>query len=96
MVCDRKHEKESKVDMKVKIVHRVFSLCCVVAFVLLLTGCNPTAGATRYEIIYPSGYAMDYCNLDKKIPVEGTAYYLKNETRCYFYEPGKEESDPIV
>lgn len=65
--------------MKVKIVHRVFSLCCVVVFVLLLTGCNPTAGATEYEVIYPSGYTMNYCNLDKVVPVEGTSYYLKFE-----------------
>jgi len=51
----------------------------MVVFLLLLTGCNPTAGATRYEIIYPSGYTMDYRNLDKKIPVEGTSYYLQFE-----------------
>ena len=63
--------------MKVKIVHCVFSLCCVVAFVLLLTGCEPTAGATEYEVIYPSGYIRNYSVGNRKSPIEGTSYYLQ-------------------
>lgn len=30
---DREYEKEGRVDMKVKIAHRIFSLCCVAVFV---------------------------------------------------------------
>ena len=45
--------------MKIKIVRHVVSLCWVTIVVLLLTGCNPTAGATEYEVIYPSGYSRD-------------------------------------
>ena len=39
--------------MKVKIMRHVVSLCWVTIAALLLTGCNPTAGATEYEVIYP-------------------------------------------
>lgn len=65
--------------MKVKIVNRVFSLCCVVAFVLLLTGCTPTAGATVYEVVYSSGYMRDCHTYDEKSPIEGSSYYLQWE-----------------
>lgn len=51
VVRDRRHEKESGTDMKGKIVCRIFSLCCAAIFVLLLTGCDPTAGAANYEVI---------------------------------------------
>ena len=45
--------------MKIEIVRHIVSLCCAAIVVLLLTGCNPTAGATEYEVIYPSGYSRD-------------------------------------
>ncbi len=63
--------------MKVKIVRHVISLCCVAAFILLLTGCNPTAGATEYEVIYPSGYSRDSYIYDEKSPIEGSSCYLQ-------------------
>ncbi len=56
---------------------RVFALCCAAVFVLMMTGCDPAAGATVYEIIYPSGYTRDYLTKNKKIPVEGTSCYLQ-------------------
>lgn len=73
------YEKERGADMKAKKVCRVFALCCVAVFVLMLTGCDPTAGATVYEVIYPSGHTRDYLTDAKKIPVEGTSYYLQWE-----------------
>ncbi len=63
--------------MKGKIVRRIFSLCCATIFVLLLTGCNPTAGATQYEVIYPSGYSRDCFAYDEKSPIEGSSCCLK-------------------
>ena len=51
--------RDSGTDMKGKVVRRIFSLGCAAIFVLLLTGCDPTAGATNYEVIYPSGYSRD-------------------------------------
>lgn len=63
--------------MRGKTVRRVFSLCCAAIFVLLLTGCNPTAGATVYEVIYPSGYSRDCYTYDEKFPVEGSSCYLQ-------------------
>lgn len=63
--------------MKVKIGRRVFSLCCAAIVVLLLTGCNPTAGAAVYEVIYPSGYSRDCYTYDEKTPIEGSSCYLQ-------------------
>ena len=65
--------------MKGKIVRRIFSLSCATIFVLLLTGCNPTAGATEYEVIYPSGYSRDSYAYDEKSPIEGSSCYLQWE-----------------
>jgi len=65
--------------MKSKIARYTIALFCVAVLALLLTGCNPEAGATVYEIIYPSGYTRDYRTRDKKIPIEGTSCYLQWE-----------------
>lgn len=65
--------------MKGKIVRRIFSLSCAAIFMLLLTGCNPTAGATEYEVIYPSGYSRDCYTYDEKSPIEGSSCCLKWE-----------------
>ena len=65
--------------MKGKIVRRIFSLSCAAIFILLLTGCNPTAGATEYEVIYPSGYSRDCYTYDEKSPIEGSSCCLKWE-----------------
>ena len=65
--------------MKGKIVRRIFSLSCATIFVLLLTGCNPTAGATEYEVIYPSGYSRDSYAYDEKSPIEGSSCCLQWE-----------------
>ncbi len=65
--------------MKGKLIPRVFSLCCVTIFVLSLTGCNPTAGATTYEVLYPSGYTRDCYTYDEKSPIEGSSCYLQWE-----------------
>ncbi len=65
--------------MKVKVMRHVFSLCWITIVVLLLTGCNPTAGATEYEVIYPSGYSRDSYAYDKKSPIEGSSCYLQWE-----------------
>ncbi len=73
------YEKERGADMKAKKGCCAFALCCVAVFVLMLTGCDPTAGATVYEVIYPSGHTRDYLTDAKKIPVEGTSYYLQWE-----------------
>ncbi len=69
--------KERETGMKAKKLRRAFALCCMVILVLMITGCDPAAGATVYEIIYPSGYTISYDNFDKKIPVEGTNCYLQ-------------------
>jgi len=63
--------------MKTETARCIF-LCCA-ALALLLTGCNPEAGAATYEIIYPSGYTRDYITRDKKIPVEGASCCLQWE-----------------
>ena len=65
--------------MKIKIVRHAVSLCWVTMVVLLLTGCNPTAGATEYEVIYPSGYSRDCYAYDEKSPIEGSSCYLQWE-----------------
>ena len=65
--------------MKIKIVRHVVSLCWVTMVVLLLTGCNPAAGATEYEVIYPSGYSRDSYAYDEKSPIEGSSCYLQWE-----------------
>ena len=65
--------------MKGKIVRRIFSLCCAAIFALSLTGCDPTAGATEYEVIYPSGYSRDCYAYDEKSPIEGSSCYLQWE-----------------
>jgi len=65
--------------MNTKKICRLFALWCAAVWVLLLTGCNPTAGAAAYEVIYPSGYTRNYDVRDKKIPVEGTTYCLQWE-----------------
>ena len=65
--------------MKGKIMRRVFSLCCAVIFALMLTGCDPTAGAANYEVIYPSGYSRDCYTYDEKSPIEGSSCYLQWE-----------------
>ena len=65
--------------MKVKIMRHTVSLCLVAIVVLLLTGCNPTAGATEYEVIYPSGYSRDCYTYDEKSPIEGSSCYLQWE-----------------
>ena len=65
--------------MKGKIVRRIFSLSCATIFVLLLTGCNPAAGATEYEVIYPSGYSRDSYAYDEKSPIEGSSCCLQWE-----------------
>ncbi|MDE6976206.1 MAG: hypothetical protein K2P13_04290, partial [Lachnospiraceae bacterium] len=65
--------------MKGKIVRRIFSLSCATIFVLLLTGCNPAAGATEYEVIYPSGYSRDSYAYDEKSPIEGSFCCLQWE-----------------
>lgn len=55
----------------------------VLPFLLLisvtLTGCNPTAGATLYEVIYPSGSSRDCYMYDEKSPVEGSPCSLRWE-----------------
>ena len=79
MVCDRRHEKENGADMKGKIMRHVVSLCGGATAALLLTGCNPTAGATEYEVIYPSGYSRDSYAYDEKSPIEGSSCYLQWE-----------------
>ncbi len=56
-----------------------FSLCWITIVVLLLTGCNPTAGATEYEVIYPSGYSRDSYAYDEESPIEGSSCYLQWE-----------------
>ena len=65
--------------MKRKIVSHIFSLCCTAILVLLLTGCDPTAGAISYEVIYPSGYSRDCYTYDEKSPIEGSSFYLQWE-----------------
>ncbi len=65
--------------MKVKIMRHVVSLCWVTIAALLLTGCNPAAGATEYEVIYPSGYSRDSYVYDEKSPIEGSSCYLQWE-----------------
>ncbi len=65
--------------MKEKTVRRIFSLCCAAIFMLLLTGCNPAAGAAEYEVIYPSGYSRDSYVYDEKSPIEGSSCYLQWE-----------------
>ena len=45
----------------------------------MLTGCDPTAGATEYEVIYPSGYVRDCYTWDEEFPIEGSSYYLRWE-----------------
>ena len=62
-----------------KIVRRVFSLCCTAISVLLLTGCDPTAGSTVYEVIYPSGCTRDCYTRDEKFPIEGSSCSLQWE-----------------
>ena len=79
VVRDRRHEKESGTDMRGKAARRAFSLCCAVIFALMLTGCDPTAGATSYEVIYPSGYSRDCYTYDEKFPIEGSSCYLQWE-----------------
>lgn len=64
--------------MKARIIRRTFPLCCAVAFVLLLTGCNAATG-TAYEIIYPSGYTRDCYTWDEESSIEGSSYYLRWE-----------------
>ncbi len=64
--------------MKAKKRCRVLALCSAAA-VLALTGCDPAAGATVYEVIYPSGYARDYLTGNEKVPVAGTSCYLQWE-----------------
>ena len=65
--------------MKIKIVHHVISICCAAIIVLLLTGCNPTAGATEYEVIYPFGDSRDCYTYDERSPIEGSSCYLQWE-----------------
>ena len=65
--------------MKVTTVHYIVFLCCAAAVILSLTGCNPTAGATEYEIIYPSGYSRDCFTYDEKSPIEGSSCWLQWE-----------------
>ncbi len=65
--------------MKAKTARYIISLCCAAIFALLLTGCDPTAGATDYEVIYPSGYSRDGHTYDGKSPIEGSSYYLQWE-----------------
>ena len=65
--------------MKGKIMRHVVSLCGGATAALLLTGCNPTAGATEYEVIYPSGYSRDSYAYDEKSPIEGSSCYLQWE-----------------
>ena len=76
---DRRHEKGNGAGMKIKIVRHAVSLCWVTMVVLLLTGCDPTAGATEYEVIYPSGYSRDCYAYDEKSPIEGSSCYLQWE-----------------
>ena len=63
--------------MKVKSVYNAVFLCCATIFVVLLTGCNPTAGATEYEVIYPSGYSRDSYVYDEISPIEGSTCCLQ-------------------
>ena len=65
--------------MKVKSVHNVVSLCCAAVLVLSLTSCNPTSGATEYEVIYPSGYSRDCYTYDTSSPIEGSSCCLQWE-----------------
>ncbi len=65
--------------MKRKVVGRIFSLCCTVIFALMLTGCDPSAGATNYEVIYPSGYSRDCYTYDETSPIEGSSCCLQWE-----------------
>ncbi len=60
-------------------MRHVVSLCCVTIVVLLLTGCDPTAGATTYEVIYPSGYSRDCYTYDEISPIEGSSFSLQWE-----------------
>ena len=65
--------------MRLKILYTACSICCAAIFVLLLTGCNPAAGAAKYEVIYPSGYRRDCYTYDEKSPIEGSACSLQWE-----------------
>ncbi len=65
--------------MKAKIVRDIVSLCFAAILVLSLTGCDPTAGATEYEVIYPSGYSRDPYAYDERSPIEGSSCYLQWE-----------------
>lgn len=65
--------------MNAKNLRRVFASCCVAAAALMMTGCDPAAGAAVYEVIYPSGYARDYLTGNEEIPVEGTSWQLRWE-----------------
>ncbi len=65
--------------MRSKILYTVCYICCAAILVLLLTGCNPTAGATEYEVIYPSGYSRDSYAYGEKSPIEGSSCYLQWE-----------------
>ena len=66
-------------SMKARILRHAVFLCCVAITALLLTGCNPTAGATIYEVIAPSGYTMNCYSYEEKFPIEGSSCYLKWE-----------------
>ena len=79
MMGDRRHEKENEADMKAKKMRHVVSLCLAAIAALLLTGCNPTAGAAEYEVIYPSGYSRDSYAYDETSPIEGSSCYLQWE-----------------
>ena len=63
--------------MKRKVSNDVFLFCFAVITALLLTGCNPEAGAVTYEIIYPSGNTKNGSVYDETAVVEGTSYSLQ-------------------
>ncbi len=65
--------------MKRKVSNDVFLFCLAVIAALLLTGCNPEAGAVTYEIIYPSGNTKNGSVYDETAFVEGTSYSLQWE-----------------
>lgn len=70
---------------------RVSSLFCAAMLILPLAGCNPTAGATQYEVVYPSGYSRDCYTYDDICPIEGGSYYLQWEeaddySKTYHYD----------
>ncbi len=65
--------------MKRKVSNDVFLFCLAVITALLLTGCNPEAGAVTYEIIYPSGNTKNGSVYDETAFVEGTSYSLQWE-----------------